>query len=65
MLAEVVSKNRYISVKSAAIELGMSTDYIIERVIYPGLVTAIKAGSRWLIDIESWRQWLDSRPRAN
>ncbi len=59
MLAEVVSENRFLKLKDAAIEISMSTDWVLKSLIYPKKIKAHKAGSRWLIDLESWRQYLD------
>ena len=64
MNAEVVSQHRYIKLKDAAMEIGMSTDYVRENLIANGKIVAVKQGSRWLVDIESWRRYLDSLKRG-
>ena len=64
MIAEVVSEHRYIKLKDAAMEIGMSTDFVIRNIIREGKVSAVKQGSRWLVDLESWRRYLDAMKRA-
>jgi len=64
MNAEVVSHNRVIKLKDAAIELQMSTDYIVENLITNRKVEAWKEGSRWVISLPSWQAYLAGRNRA-
>ena len=60
MDAVVISNPQYISPKAAGLQIGMSADFVIERLIYPKTVKAVKLGSRWQIDLESWQRYLAS-----
>lgn len=58
MNADVISTHSYIRVRDAAMEIGMSPDFVIDNLIHGEKVQAVRFGSRWGIDIESWRSYV-------
>jgi uncharacterized protein (DUF1778 family) len=62
--AQVISNPQYLSVKAAAMEIGMSADFVLESIIYPKKVEAVKFGARWRIELTSWQRFLAGLKRA-
>lgn len=61
MEAIVVSKNQFVRLKDAALEIGMSTDYVRESLIGKGELEAYLEGNRWLIARQSLDRYLARR----
>lgn len=64
MNADVISTHAFIKVRDAAMEIGMSSDFVITNLIYGEKVRAVKMGSRWVINLESWKSYLASLRNA-
>ena len=58
MNAEVISTHSYIKVRDAAMEIGMSPDFVIDNLIHGEKVQAVRFGSRWAIELDSWRSFV-------
>lgn|GEM_PF-5178982 len=60
MNADVISTHAFIKVRDAALEIGMSSDFVITNLIYGKKVQAVKMGSRWVINLDSWKAYVAS-----
>lgn len=63
MEAIVVSKNQFVRLKDAALEIGMSPEYV-RRNLLGGEIEAYLEGSRWLVSRESLDRYLARRRKA-
>jgi hypothetical protein len=64
MDATILSNPQFISVKAAALEIGLSSDFVIENLIREKKVDAVKIGARWRIELTSWQRFLAGLKRA-